>query len=416
VKLKAIIHTFLSRFLILILSFGLVIFSTNMWGSDGKGVISIVTADLAMVIFFSNIFSGSSVSYFAPKHRQEQIMIFAYLWSLIVGITVPLVLGVFHPNEFTYYLIGMSILSSLLSANINLFIGRQNIRMYNFYTVMQLLVFVVLILGFIYVLKIESVRVYFLAQIVCLSILFLTSFFQIIRHQTLSGISFSRRIGAGLFSYGWKSQLSAFLQFLNNRLSFYYLEFFRGLTSVGIFSVGVACSEAIWTVSRSLALVLYSDIINSDNPEESLLRTKISMKMSFSVTLLFIVIILLIPADLYTMVFGKDFRGTKKIILLLSPGILAIAVSNIIGFYFAGINMMKILNIKSIVGLLFTAVCSLYFIPKWGISGACIVTSVSYCLSSGLLLWKFYQLTDFHITDFIISKSEMKILLIKLKK
>ncbi len=31
-----IIKTFISRFLILFLSFGLVIFSTNMWGSEGK--------------------------------------------------------------------------------------------------------------------------------------------------------------------------------------------------------------------------------------------------------------------------------------------------------------------------------------------------------------------------------------------
>ena len=387
-----------------------------MWGSDGKGIISIVTADLAMVIFFSNIFSGSRFSYFSSKYKQEQILLFAYLWSVLVGISVPLVLGFFHPSSFTYYLIGLSILSSLLSTNINLFVGKQNIRMYNFYTIMQLVVLVLCILGFIYVLKITSVHVYFIAQIFCFGILFITSFFQIIKDHNFSAISFSRKIGFGLFSYGWKSQLSAFLQFLNNRLSFYYLEFFRGLTSVGVFSVGVACSEAIWTVSRSLALVLYSDIINSDDPKESLLRTKISMKMSFSVTLVFIIIILLIPGNLYTLVFGKDFQQTKKIILLLSPGILAIAVSNIIGFYFAGINMLKILNIKAIVGLIFTAICSFYSIPKWGISGACVVTSASYCLSSGLLLWKFYQLTNFHINDFIISTSEVKLLLLKFKR
>ena len=57
-----IIKTFVSRFLILILSFGLVIYSTNMWGSEGKGTISIVVANAAAVSFFSSIFSGSSAS------------------------------------------------------------------------------------------------------------------------------------------------------------------------------------------------------------------------------------------------------------------------------------------------------------------------------------------------------------------
>ncbi len=276
---------------------------------------------------------------------------------------------------------------------------------------------ILLILGFIFILKVESIEVYFIAQIFCFAILFLTSLFQILRKHQFPKIQFSREIRAGLFNYGWKSQLSAFLQFLNNRLSFYYLEFFRGLASVGVFSVGVACSEAIWTVSRSLALVLYSDVINSNSEDQnqSLLKTKISMKMSFSVTLVFIIIILLVPVELYSLIFGKDFHQTKKIILLLSPGILAIAVSNILGFYFAGINMLKILNVKSIIGLIFTAICSLYAIPKWGISGACVVTSASYCLSSALLLWKFYQLTEFRFSDFIISKSEAKILLYKFK-
>ncbi|MCJ7933746.1 MAG: polysaccharide biosynthesis C-terminal domain-containing protein [Chryseobacterium sp.] len=138
--------------------------------------------------------------------------------------------------------------------------------------------------------------------------------------------------------------------------------------------------------------------------------------MSFWITLLFIAAILLLPAQLYIMIFGKDFHQTKQIILFLSPGILAIAVSNIIGFYFAGINKLKILNVKSVVGLIFTLISSFYIIPRWGITGACIITSVSYCLSSGLLFWRFYQMTEFHLSDFMISKGEFHLLLNKLLK
>ena len=35
-----------------------------------------------------------------------------------------------------------------------------------------------------------------------------------------------------MFEYGWKTQLSAFVQFLNYRLSFYFLEYFEGIASV----------------------------------------------------------------------------------------------------------------------------------------------------------------------------------------
>ena len=139
------------------------------------------------------------------------------------------------------------------------------------------------------------------------------------------------------------------------------------------------------------------------------MQTKISMKMSFYLTLFLIIIILLIPSTIYPLVFGKDFMNVKLIITILSPGILAIAISNILGFYFAGIHQLRILTLKSLIGLLFTVLVSFYAIPKWGIVAACVISSLSYCLSSIYLFWKFYQTTRFRINDFFISKEELVI-------
>lgn len=414
-KYSAVIQTFISRFLILVLSFGLIIYSTNMWGSEGKGIISLITADLAIVIFFANIFAGSSVSYFASRYKTEEILFYAYLWSVFVGITIPLLFSLTRSTGYTGYLIGLSVLSSLLSANINLFVGRKNIRMFNLYTILQLAVQIVFIVAVVYVVQIVTVDAYFIGQICCFGLLFVTSSLQILRTCDLKKLEASRGRSLSLFSYGWKTQLSAFLQFLNNRLSFYFLEFFRGIGSVGIFSIGVAFSEAIWTVSRSLAVVLYSEIVNSDSRTEALLRTKASLRLACLATGVFTIFILLLPAELYTMIFGRDFSETKKIILLMTPGIFAVAVSNIIGFYFSGINELRILNVKSFAGLIFSLAASLYAIPRWGITGACVVTSLSYCLSSGILLWKFYQSAEFSIYDFIISKNDIILLSEKLK-
>lgn len=413
---STILKTFVSRFLILILNFGLVIYSTNMWGSEGKGVISIVIADLTIISFFANIFVGSSMSYFASKFKTEEILPFAYLWSILVGSLIPVIFSFNHALEYSNYLIGLSVLSSLLAANVNLFVGQHNIKMFNLYTVLQQIVHIVFIAVIIYIVKITSVNAYFIAQICCFGVLFLMSAFQVIRRCDFRKISFSKEIGSKLFDYGWKTQLSAFLQFLNNRLSFYFLEYFKGIVSVGVFSVGIAFSEAIWTVSRSLSVVLYADVVNNVSSNEAIEKTKVSLRISFLITLLFIIVMLLIPAQLYSMIFGKDFSQTKEIVLFLSPGILAIATSNIIGYYFAGINKLRILNVKSIIGLVFTVISSFFIIPKWGIRGACVITSISYCLSSGLLFWRFYRITEFHIHDFILSKTEINLLLNKVLK
>jgi len=411
-KQLKVVQTFISRFLILILSFGLVIFSTNMWGSEGKGTISIVIANVALVSFFSSIFSGSSTSYFARKFKVEQVLVYSYLWSLIVGTAVPLIFSFAAiQNEFLYYLIGISVLSSLLSTNISLFIGTQNIRFFNIYTVLQQLVHVLFIAILIYIVKLKDVSVYFLAQIFCLAFLFLTSFFLILKKCKLSEFSFSKSVFLNMFEYGWKTQLSAFIQFLNYRLSFYFLEYFEGIAAVGIFSIGITFSEAIWTITRSIAVVLYSDVVNSESKEESIVKTKSSLKLSFTLMLVFVLGILIIPGFVYPFIFGKEFSDTKLIMLLLAPGILAIAVSDMIGYYFSGIKELKILNIKSIVGLLITVGFSFFAIPKWGIWGACFVTTSSYVVSAAILFWKFYQSTEFKIRDYIISKDEINTLI-----
>lgn len=415
-KQGTILKTFVSRFLILILNFGLVIYTTNQWGSEGKGVISIMVANLTVISFFANVFVGSSMSYFAKKFSTEEILPFAYLWSVCVGVAVSVILSFNQASEYSSYLMILSVLSALLAANVNLFVGQQNIRMFNLYTVLQQVVHIVFIIFIIYLIRITSVEAYFIAQISCFGLLFLVSALQVLRKCNFKKLSFPKAVGYQLFDYGWKTQVSAFLQFLNYRLSFYFLEYFKGIASVGIFSVGIAFSEAVWTVSRSLSVVLYADVVNNKSSVEAIEKTKVSLKMSFLITVLFLVIMLIIPAQVYAMIFGKDFSRTKEIVLLLSPGILAIAVSNIIGYYFAGINKLRILNVKSLIGLVFTVISSFYVIPRWGIAGACIVTSISYILSSGILFWQFYNMTEFRVRDYFLSKTELSLLLNKVLK
>ncbi|ASE63069.1 polysaccharide biosynthesis C-terminal domain-containing protein [Chryseobacterium indologenes] len=412
-----IIKTFISRFLILFLSFGLVIFSTNMWGSEGKGTISIVIANAAAVSFFSSIFSGSSTSYFASRFKVEKILLYAYLWSLFIGLFVPFLFSFTSiQSEYLMYLIGISVFSSLLSTNIGLFIGTQNIRKFNTYTVLQQLVHVVFIMLLVYGFGYKDVSVYFMAQIGCLVLLFVTSFFQIIRKCKLSEVSFSKVVSRNMFEYGWKTQLSAFVQFLNYRLSFYFLEYFEGIASVGVFSIGVTFSEAIWTITRSIAVVLYSDVVNSKSREESIAKTKGSLKLTFTLMLVFVAGVIIVPSEVYLFIFGKEFRDTKEIIFFLTPGILGIAVSDMVGHYFSGIRELKILNIKSIVGLVVTVVFSFIAIPRWGILGACFATTSSYLVSSFVLFRKFYHSTPFRWRDYMISRKEIMLLKNKLLK
>jgi O-antigen/teichoic acid export membrane protein len=73
----------------------------------------------------------------------------------------------------------------------------------------------------------------------------------------------------------------------------------------------------------------------------------------------------------------------------LAPGVLAIAVTNIYGHFFAAENNQRILLKKSIVGFIVSLILTPLFITNYGILGATAAMSISYLVSSLVLLLAF---------------------------
>ena len=188
------------------------------------------------------------------------------------------------------------------------------------------------------------------------------------------------------FLFGWKTELSSLLQFFNYRLTYYVLGYYLGNASVGIFSIGVTLSEAIWILSRSISLVQYSQVLQEGNTQTARRHTARAALFSAIGSLLCLVVALLLPVQLYTFIFGEEFASVKIILWILSPGILAIAISNVYGNYFSATKQLNVLIIKSLAGVLATAVLAVVLVPTLEIQGACIVNSISYLLSSTILI------------------------------
>ncbi|MCL2312700.1 MAG: polysaccharide biosynthesis C-terminal domain-containing protein, partial [Firmicutes bacterium] len=164
-----------------------------------------------------------------------------------------------------------------------------------------------------------------------------------------------------------------------------------GVESVGVFAIGVSLAEAIWIFSRSISLVQYSNVLQTGDTVKSRKETgKVSL-ISFLATAACIAIVAVLPANIFSQIFnGEEFSYVKNIIILLSPGILAIAISNVYGNFFSAIGKLNILILKSAAGVVVTLILSLFLISEWGIAGACIVNSSAYIVSSVILFVAFF--------------------------
>lgn len=401
-----IIKTFFSRALILLINFFMLILTTHLWGAEGKGIISIMIANMSIIAIINNVIGGGSISYYISKVGLDKLILPSYIWILICTIICTIIVAVTQSTHYIFYLLVMTLLNSLFSMHLSLFTGKENFKLYNIYSLLLPVLLVIFTLFFEFIVGLKSIRSYIYGYIAALFIVWLVSLFNSLKLLPIKKVSFSFDIVKQVIRYGWQIELSSFLQFINYRLSYFFILYYSDIRSVGLFSVGIALAESVWMISRSISIVLYARIIN--NPEGTNIDiTKSSAKLSFIFSSLLAIIMLLMPSSVYGFIFGQDFVIVKGIMVLIFPGIIAGAVSLIYGHYFSATYQNMTLIIKSTIGIIFTIGLSVLLIPKMGINGACITVATSYTASSIYLMLKFYKITKFNIKDFVITKSDM---------
>jgi len=386
-----IVATIFSKSLILLLNFAVVVLTTQLWGADGRGAVALFVADLSLISIFANVFTGSSVSYFFSRLGTSKLSTAAYLWSFLVSAAGALVLLCFGRTIVVPFIFAVSVLMGIIAFHNSLFVGGQKIGHYNLMTVLQPASLLLFMLMFHILFPQQGYYCYFYGQIVSLCVMLLIC--RILRRKM--GIQlqwdYDRSCNRQMLAFGWKTELSNLLQFFNYRLTYYVLDIFIGRGSVGVFSIGVTIAEAIWIVSRSISTVQFSNVLKQGDTKQSRDETMSLALASLLVSAVCVGIVLLLPNTLFSFIFGPEFSGVKQVVLLLAPGILAIAFSNVIGNYFSAIRQLNILIIKSATGLLFTLVLSFWLVPKMQIDGACVVNTVSYVVSSLVLLIYYFR-------------------------
>lgn len=105
------------------------------------------------------------------------------------------------------------------------------------------------------------------------------------------------------------------------------------------------------------------------------------MRIGRITTLLFVMLILVIAASgmwLFPFVFGPTFQLMYYPFLLILPGIWALSNLYILSAYFGGINRVKV-NVKGAgLGLLVILAGDYFFIPRYGILAASLISSIGY--------------------------------------
>jgi O-antigen/teichoic acid export membrane protein len=402
------------------ISFAIVILNAKHIGAEGVGEISLIILNITILVLFSGIIAGPALVYFTPRKKLSELSIISTIWILIIMILAyfanqllqnfPETHRAIIPRNQFNNILALSFIQSFYSVNMGIILGKEKIKTHNAITSVQFVVLLLALLIHFYILQNKSVEAYINSYYLAIIIPTFISFSIIVKKIFAEGFSINlRKTSKEMFIYGIFSQPASIIQILNYRIPYYFLSKSLGLNKLGIFTTANQISEGLWIFSKSVAMVQYSKIANTNNKESNIILTLKLLKFTVLITLLPLFILILIPEKAYLFIIGNnEFEGLKQVIYYLSPGIIFMTINTILAHYFSGIGKPKYNMYISALSLIFAIISGIILIPKYGLIGGGITASITYTSGALAAVILFIYKTKTKAKDFALSTHDIQ--------
>ncbi|MCX6246922.1 MAG: polysaccharide biosynthesis C-terminal domain-containing protein [Bacteroidetes bacterium] len=407
--LKNILSTISTRLLVAFLTLVMVLVNARQLGAENVGTISLIILAIAILQLVSNLVGGGALVYLVPREQLMKLYLPACAWAILTSAFGTLILNILHliPEGYALHVLLLSLLLSLFTVNFMVLMGEERIREYNIISLLQVVILFVVLMVFFFGLRRKEVISYLIGLYFSYLFAFFASLILILKSFKKKDITGSGKVIRDLVRLGSVMQLGNILQFLNYRLSYYFIEFFLSRAAVGVYSVGVQLSESIWLIAKSIHLVQYSRISNEKDENYAARLTLNLVKVSFILTLISLVIIMVLLQLFFTLIFKPEFDQVPVIMYILATGILTFSISIILSPYFSGMGKPIHNTISAGIGLVFTLVLSLVLIPRMKLPGAALAATAAYIASTLYQFIVFVKMTKVKPSDFLLRKEDV---------
>ena len=378
--IRPVVGTIFTRVFVQAMNLLVIMLAGHALGAEGLGAISLIVLAITIVVLINNVVGGGALVYLAPRAPLARLLRTAYGWALGTAVLAAGLVFVFPmvPDAYRWAVVGLALIQSFYTIHTSLMIGQQRIGAVNRVQLIQATVLMAVFGWRVLFGTDPTVTDYIIASYAAFGATLLTSGWAILRWKVPPTLPMDRSIKEVLWRQGGSIQLANLLQLLNYRLAYYLIEHFRGVAGLGIYSVGNQLAESAWIAPKSVGTVLYSRISNMEELHRQRDLTLTAFKASVVLAFAVLFVLFLLPEPLYQTLFGADIIGVPLLLLLLAPGILAMAASQAFSHFFSGVGRNKHNAIASGIGLVLTLGAGPVLIPRYGLEGAAVTASLAY--------------------------------------
>jgi O-antigen/teichoic acid export membrane protein len=392
---RSITYTVITKALSTLLNFAIVLVIARHLGPHAKGDITLITTTVTFFLFVSNITGGQVLVYLVPRSQLQDLILPAYVWSLVTALLGFIILWLTDIIPHTYIVpVGIvSLLTSLLAVHQNILLARQKILSYNFLNLFPIAIQAACMVFLFYVAEFNSVDAFIYATYAAYGFTLIFSFVQVNEEIPFKDIKPAavNNTFSFIIKHGLQYQLVEILQLLNLRFYFYVLTKQQGIEYLGIYSVGISILEAVWLLSRSSQVVNYSNTANLPDKQKNTDATLKLLKTSMLLSGIALFIIALIPSQVYVFIFGEGFSQLRHSVRLLFPGIWIYNIMLVISSLYMGMGKYKPLIIANAAGALTMILCSYLLVPKFVMTGAGLAATLSFAVASIVIVGFYWR-------------------------
>ncbi|HQU72819.1 MAG TPA: oligosaccharide flippase family protein [Calditrichia bacterium] len=279
----------------------------------------------------------------------------------------------------------------------NIWLGQQRFRSYNLNILIRPFLYLSVLLGLFFTERLSVVTVllgYGLAWLLPGAWIWL---------KTLPHLSWrwGWDITRETLKYGIPMMGSRFLDFLIYRLDLLLIAWFLTQREVAWYYLAVMIAERLLYLNKATQIVIVPAGAHSQGQQE---KTPLITRVNLLFVLGGAVLMALILPPLVPHLFGDGYQGMNLPLLLLLPGIAALSVSRVLAADFAARGLPGYTVRIAAANMVLSLILNLMLIPRMGVAGAAISSTLAYLATAGLSLVLYRRLTDIPLADLLVCR------------